>query len=241
MRNLFLAVAALFFAVNQALCAPIATNTIVCQQLARSLMGKGAPVVLDVRYGLDFKRAHIQGAISVPYEKLEKLNLPKKTPVVTYCSGVGCSLSNDAAIVLRRMGYKDVKVLEGGFAEWELKGYPVVRGEKPKVPTGTALLQGAEVPAAQAKAVLGKVQVVDVRPEVEFAAGHIPGALNLPLERLLGGVNDLGNEVLVVDRVPSRWKKAVGILTAEGRFAHAVAGGMGAWVAMGHPLEMKAN
>lgn len=223
------------------LAAQAPASSIESERLLKALAGKSAPMVLDVRYAVDYRRAHIRGAVSVPYEKLDKADLPKNKMVVTYCSGIGCSLSNDAAIVLRRRGYKDVRVLEGGFAEWELKGYPVTRGEKPKVPTGTALLHGDEVPAAQAKAVLGKVQVVDVRPEVEFAAGHIPGALNLPLERLMSGVNDLGNEVLVVDRQPARWKKAVAILTAEGRFAHAVAGGMGAWVAMGHPLEMKAN
>ncbi|MEW5883898.1 MAG: rhodanese-like domain-containing protein [Armatimonadota bacterium] len=209
--------------------------------LLKTMEGKNSPIVLDVRYATDYKRAHITGAVSVPYEKLEILNLPKTKSIVTYCSGIGCNLSNDAAIVLRRMGYKDVKVLEGGFAEWELKGYPVVRGEKPKTPVGTALLQGAEVTVGRAKAVMGKVQVVDVRPEVEFAAGHIPGALNLPLERLLDGVDGLGNEVLVVDRLPSRWKKAVQVLTAEGRFAHAVAGGMGAWVAMKNPLEAGAR
>lgn len=205
--------------------------------LLKAVASKWPPVIMDVRYVADYRRAHIDGAISVPYEKLEKTDLPKDKTLVIYCSGIGCGLSNDAAIVLRRRGFKDVRVLEGGFAEWELKGYPVVRGEKAKTPVGTALLQGAEVGAAQAKAALGKVAVVDVRPEVEFAAGHIPGARNLPLERLLAGVDGLGNEVLVVDRVPSRWKRAVALLTAEGRFAHAVAGGMGAWVAAGHPLE----
>ena len=28
----------------------------------------------------------------------------------------------------------------------------------------------------------GDVQVLDVRPEDEFALGHLPGALNIPLE-----------------------------------------------------------
>lgn len=209
--------------------------------LLETMGAKNSPIVLDVRYVTDYKRAHIAGAVSVPYEKLERLNLLKTKPIVTYCSGIGCNLSNDAAIVLRRMGYKDVKVLEGGFAEWELKGYPVVRGERAKTLVGTALLQGKEVTAAQAKAVLGKVDLVDVRPEVEFAAGHIPGARNLPLERLLEGVEGLGNEVLVVDRLPSRWKKAVELLTAEGRFAHAIGGGMGAWVALKQPLEAGAR
>lgn len=181
------------------------------------------------------------GAISVPFLKLETADLPKNKPIVVYCSGVGCGLSHDAVLVMQKRGYKDVRMLEGGIAEWILKGYPVVRGEREKLPTGTALLQGAEVGVAQARKALGKVQVVDVRPEVEFAAGHIPGARNLPLERLLAGVDELGNEVLVVDRLPARWKKAVEILTREGRFAHAVAGGMGAWVAMKQPLEAGAR
>lgn len=212
--------------------------TISCENLRNSQIADKAPTILDVRSAAAYQRAHIKGALSAPYEKLEKVNFPKDQPLVAHCSGVGCSLSNDAAIILTRMGYKDVRVLLGGFSEWEMKGYPVVRVARPKVPVGVELLKGKEVPASEARKFLGRIQVLDVRPPTEFQAGHIPGAANIPLEKLAEGTYQLAGEVLVVDRVPARWKKAVEILTQEGRFAHAVAGGMAVWTASGYPLEV---
>lgn len=209
--------------------------TITCDVLNEQ---KDEFTVVDVRFPGDYRRVHIEGAISVPYEKLEKLDLPKDRKIAAYCSGVGCSLSHDAVIVLQRKGYRDVRMLAGGIAEWELKGYPVVREARAKAPVGTELLKGKEVTAGEAKKFLGRIQVLDVRPSTEFQAGHIPGALNIPLEKLAESVDQLAGEVLIVDRVPMRWKKAVEILTQEGRFAHAVAGGMGVWAASGHPLEV---
>lgn len=212
--------------------------SVSCEDLRNSQIAGKAPTILDVRSAAAYQRAHIEGALSAPYEKLDKVNFPKDQPLVAHCSGVGCSLSNDAAIILTRMGYKDVRVLLGGISEWEMKGYPVVRAARPKVPVGVELLKGKEVPASEARKFLGRIQVLDVRPPTEFQAGHIPGALNVPLEKLAEGVDQLAGEVLVVDRVPARWKKAVEILTQEGRFAHAVAGGMAVWTASGHPLEV---
>lgn len=36
--------------------------------------------------------------------------------------------------------------------------------------------------------------IVDVRSPAEFAAGHIPGSLNIPLDRLSAGVSRFGKE-----------------------------------------------
>lgn len=213
-------------------------DSITCEELRNAQMNGQSPTILDVRSAAAHQRAHIKGAVSAPYERLEKTAMQKGEPIVAYCTGLGCSMSNDAAIVLKRKGYTNVRVLLGGFAEWELKGYPVVREVRAKAPVGTELLKGKEVTASEARKFIGRVQVVDVRPTVEFEAGHIPGALSLPLEKLPQEVDRLSGEVLVVDRLPGRWKKAVEILTKEGRFAHAVAGGIGAWSAMGHPLEV---
>lgn len=40
----------------------------------------------------------------------------------------------------------------------------------------------------------GKVTLLDVRPSVEYEAGHIPGALSIPLEELLARVDELPRE-----------------------------------------------
>ena len=43
------------------------------------------------------------------------------------------------------------------------------------------------------------VQVVDIRPEAEYDRGHVPGALNLPMDRFAAGIEDVewGEDVVV--------------------------------------------
>jgi len=44
----------------------------------------------------------------------------------------------------------------------------------------------ATIPAREVldRAKKGLVTVLDVRPEEEYAAGHLPGAINVPIEKL---------------------------------------------------------
>lgn len=49
----------------------------------------------------------------------------------------------------------------------------------------------------QARLAAGTVLVLDVRPAEEYAAGHLPGAMSIPLEQLTGRLNDIpsGTEI----------------------------------------------
>jgi rhodanese-related sulfurtransferase len=54
-----------------------------------------------------------------------------------------------------------------------------------------------EVPTAEAQALLGKRVVIDVREYDEYAAGHLPGAINIPrgiLEFKIGMVPECANK-----------------------------------------------
>ncbi|WP_264830601.1 rhodanese-like domain-containing protein, partial [Klebsiella aerogenes] len=50
----------------------------------------------------------------------------------------------------------------------------------------------------------GLVTVLDVRPEDEYALGHLPGALNIPLAELESRLNELStdNEIVAYCRGP---------------------------------------
>lgn len=193
-------------------------------------------VILDVRYNVDYRRGHIKGALSAPYFGLDKVDLPKDRPIVTYCSGIGCLLSKEAAVKLTEMGYTNVRYLLGGIAEWELKGYPIVREAVDVKPAGPGIFEGGDVAAPLVSKNLKRLYVLDVRPQPEFEAGHLPGAWNIPLERLGEGMGELSGEVIVCDRQPKRWKRAVQILKEAGYDAHGLSGGVGAWAGSGFPL-----
>ena len=85
----------------------------------------------------------------------------------------------------------------------------------------------------------GGAPVVDVREPDEYAAGHVPGAVNIPLGQLperLAEVPD-SEHLLVVCQLGGRSARACGILESQGVAATNVAGGTAAWIDAGFPTE----
>jgi rhodanese-related sulfurtransferase/predicted transcriptional regulator len=99
------------------------------------------------------------------------------------------------------------------------------------------------VPASEllARAKQGLVTVLDVRPAEEFAAGHLPGAVNIPIERLEGELAKLPKrrEVIAYCRGPYCLMsfEAVMKLRQRGWKARRLEGGFPEWRAAGRPVE----
>lgn len=87
----------------------------------------------------------------------------------------------------------------------------------------------------------GLVTLIDVRPADEFALGHVPGAINVPLAEIKAwsGSADPGREVVAYCRGP--WCvmsfEAVAALRSLGRSARRLEDGMPEWKAAGLPVE----
>jgi rhodanese-related sulfurtransferase len=84
--------------------------------------------------------------------------------------------------------------------------------------------------------------VVDVRSADEFAQGHIPGAINIPLMELPDNQEelpaDLDTPVLTVCARGNISLPAVLYLNSLGyRDAHSITGGTNAWVEQGYETE----
>lgn len=88
----------------------------------------------------------------------------------------------------------------------------------------------------------GLVTMLDVRPADEFAQGHLPGALNIPLAELparLAGL-PLDRDVVAYCRGP--WCvlafEAVALLRSAGRRAHRLDGGLPEWRRAGREVAV---
>jgi rhodanese-related sulfurtransferase len=87
--------------------------------------------------------------------------------------------------------------------------------------------------------VAGSADLVDVREQFEFVAGHAPGARHLPLGEigLQLGTLDHGRRLILVCRSGQRSATATAQLTAAGFDAINLEGGMQAWAAAGLPVR----
>lgn len=93
----------------------------------------------------------------------------------------------------------------------------------------------------QARTRLDDLTVIDVRTAGEYAGGHIPGALNIPLDRLDQALPDIRDAaargpVLVVCASGARSENACRTLARHGIDAATLTGGTSAWAAEGHGL-----
>ncbi|MGT2801528.1 Rhodanese-related sulfurtransferase [Streptococcus henryi] len=77
----------------------------------------------------------------------------------------------------------------------------------------------------------GGVNLVDVREADEFAAGHVPGAVNLPLSEFAGRYTELAADkpYHIICQMGGRSAQACAFLDAQGYDVTNVDGGTVAW------------
>ena len=128
-----------------------------------------------------------------------RLGLTPDTPVVLV-DAQGGMFAARAWWMLRLIGARDVRVLDGGLAAWRAAGGALEPGEVAPATPGPAWPLGPEpeglrLTADALAAQLGRVALLDARaPEryrgdvepLDPVAGHIPGALNRPFSANLG-------------------------------------------------------
>ncbi len=89
----------------------------------------GEVTLIDVRPALEYRAAHIPGALSVPLSKLKARleGLPRNREVVAYCRGPYCVMAVEAAEILRKQGFRAER-MELGVADWRARGWRVEIG-----------------------------------------------------------------------------------------------------------------
>jgi rhodanese-related sulfurtransferase len=204
--------------------------------------------VVDVRLPEEYRMGHLPGAISLPAGQLalhyENWLAVPSLPVIV--------VADDdlrpvwAAALLRRLGFGDVRVLEGGTVAWTAQGQTLEVGEGQSEVMGLAAAQRAGHSIAPPELAMGRrareVVVLDVRGSGEFGMGHLPGARWLARGKLELGiaamVPDQSTPVVTVCDTGVRSALAAATLRGLGyRGARYLEGGVPAWQAEGLPVE----
>lgn len=147
------------------------------------------------------------------------LGIGSSAEVIVY-DGSGNNLSAARAWwMFRAYGHERVRLLDGGLARWKGERLPLEAGDVTPLPASftarldpTLVRSRAEVQAALAS---GAAQVLDARsagrfsgreaePRAGLPSGHMPGALNLPFNELVGP----GGVALEVEAVRHRLREA---------------------------------
>lgn len=100
--------------------------------------------------------------------------------------------------------------------------------------------QRIDIDTAKQMILRGDVQIVDVRQPEEFAQGHVPGALLIPMNTVMSQIDKIAEDkdVILVCGVGQRSAVAAEMAAAMGRTRlYNLEGGTEEWVKRGNPVE----
>jgi hydroxyacylglutathione hydrolase len=179
--------------------------------------------IIDLREATAYGGAHIPGSINVGYNPQSAnwlgMVVDPRLPIVLI---VGSMAEAEQAIAhFRRAGYDIIEGYYMGLSDW------IFQGEE------TGFLPQLSIHGL--KRVLDKYTnhvVLDVRRHDEWQAGHIRGAVHIPLQQMIdrGVVLNKEDHISVVCRTGYRANIAASVLKARGfEHVYSVIGGMTAW------------
>ena len=100
---------------------------------------------------------------------------------------------------------------------------------------------GTNAPSVAPTEVAGKLadgwMLLDVRTDAEWADGRISGAVHIPMDQLMGRLDEVGDRVVCVCAVGARSGRVAEYLNAQGYQAVNLEGGIYAWAGAGLPVE----
>jgi glyoxylase-like metal-dependent hydrolase (beta-lactamase superfamily II)/rhodanese-related sulfurtransferase len=195
------------------------------------LAQRGAQV-LDVRDAIDFEGAHLAGVLNIgiqgKFATWCGTLLERSTPVVVIADP---GREEEAVVRLGRIGFDNVKGFLGG-------GMDSLHNRPDKV---RRIERVTAVALAELRAAPDGPQVVDVRTAKEWAAGHIPGSVNIPLNHLRERLAELEVDRIVVVHCEGGYRSAIAAsLAAQNGHPDVMdlVGGFKAWATSQLPVEM---
>jgi hydroxyacylglutathione hydrolase len=202
-------------------------------------LGDQGAQILDVREPSEYAKGHLAGSINIglggQYATWAGTVLDRAKPIVIVAEP---GREQEAAVRLGRIGFDHVMgYLDGGMAALTARPDLVWPTER------TSVLIVAEELASDPDLSLGPPVVIDVRTPREWAAKHIAGSVNLPLNHLQERIAEIPRDRRIVVHCAGGYRSsiAVSILHQHGiTNLIEIAGGLAAWEAAQLPVVAEA-
>ena len=147
-------------------------------------------------------------------------------PTVVFCAGG--YRSSIARSLLRSHGFTDVSDVVGGFTAWA--AHLQQQGSTAATP----------IPAVDVDTVAADPDawIFDVREYEEWQAGHVDGAVHIPMGEVVARIDELPRDrrLVCMCRSGNRSGKVTAYLVGKGYDVVNLTGGAQQWSSFGHPL-----
>ncbi|HEX5216199.1 MAG TPA: MBL fold metallo-hydrolase [Vicinamibacterales bacterium] len=198
----------------------------------------GGAVVVDTRKASAYATGFVPGTINIPlnasFTTWAGWLVPYTADVYLIVDGGDTAAAAAAATAARDLAMIGLDRVAGYFDSTAIDAWPSTAGQA----LGT--IPQINVSDLAASLQHGAVTLVDVRNDVEWGAGHIPGARHVTLGYVPDRLADIPRDKPVVLQCQSGGRSSIGasLLRARG-FDRVVnlEGGMNAWLSAGFPAE----
>ena len=225
------------------------TKTISCQDLAQLMASNGLLAVFDVRERGEYNECQIPNTTSLPRSQIE-FRIAELVPnhgilIVVYDEGG--KRAPLAAETMTGLGYKNVAILQGGLAAWQLEGRATIDGVNvPSKAFGERVYHDQKVPELSAEELRALLEseddltILDMRTPEEYGRFCIPGGLNVPGGDLILWVDELRQKPSVIVNCAGRTRSIIGAAALRRMGlsnVRALKNGTMGWVLAGFELE----
>jgi rhodanese-related sulfurtransferase len=220
------------------------------------------PFILDIRGATDYEAGHVPGAVNVPYRSVFTWDnityLPTDTQIVVVCY-TGHTASQTTAM-LGLAGYDSI-AMKWGFESWKASGKAFDPATRPDYEVevggtidlrelGATYLGEGKSAATSATSLYDNLEdgdssndpfVLDIRGFGDYAAGHIPGSVNVPYREVFRTENlplyPTDQQIVVVCYTGHTASQTTALLNMAGFDAIALKWGFEGWASRGKSFD----
>ncbi|QDU39356.1 Beta-lactamase hydrolase-like protein [Maioricimonas rarisocia] len=191
--------------------------------------------IVDVRESNDFSGGHLKGAVNVglrgKYATWAGTVLNHDDPIIVVAEQ---GEEQEAVMRLGRIGFDNVAgYLEGGMSALDARPDLIQQTDRITAAALNDMLGTDEEPV-----------VLDIRSGKEWAAGHIQGSINIPLQQLTERIDEVPTERPVVVHCEGGYRSSIACSLLQkhgvGDNAMDLVGGFKAWAASHFPVDGEA-